>query len=187
MTVDVSKYAYRVRWSEEDAEYVGTVAEFPSLSWLDETQFETFRGIVELVDEIVRDMEESGEPIPQPYALRDYSGSIRLRVPPEQHRELAIRAAEEGVSLNRLLCSLISRPVTTVVAEMANVSAGAPASRAEDSSQFDFASSSTASGEFPNQRPTLKLVPDLEDDPRTVSGSESLPNPLNYFEWLEEM
>ena len=27
-------YSYRVIWSEEDKEYVGLCAEFPSLSWL---------------------------------------------------------------------------------------------------------------------------------------------------------
>jgi len=110
MTVDASKYAYRIRWSGEDGEFVGTVAEFPSLSWLEETQDGALSGIASLVEEVVYDMEKHGEPIPQPYSLRDYSASIRLRVPPEQQRELSIRAAEEGVSLNRLLCSLISRP-----------------------------------------------------------------------------
>lgn len=30
-------YTYRVIWSEEDEEYVGLCAEFPSLSWLDGT------------------------------------------------------------------------------------------------------------------------------------------------------
>ncbi len=29
------QYAYRVIWSEEDQEFVGLCAEFPSLSWLD--------------------------------------------------------------------------------------------------------------------------------------------------------
>ena len=31
---DVSHYTYRVSWSADDAEYVATCAEFPSLSWL---------------------------------------------------------------------------------------------------------------------------------------------------------
>ena len=32
------KYTYRVTWSEEDIEYVGLCAGFPSLSWLAETR-----------------------------------------------------------------------------------------------------------------------------------------------------
>ena len=34
--VDSKLYAYRVIWSAEDQEFVGTCAEFPSLSWLEE-------------------------------------------------------------------------------------------------------------------------------------------------------
>ena len=45
----------------------------------------------------------SGEEPPQPFADRDYSGKFMVRVPPETHRALAIRAAEEGVSMNRLI------------------------------------------------------------------------------------
>ena len=31
------KYTYQTAWSEEDGEFVATVLEFPSLSWLDST------------------------------------------------------------------------------------------------------------------------------------------------------
>ena len=109
MEYRIEQYCYRVRWSAEDEEYVGTVAEFPSLSWLDSDQIEAFRGIVELVREVVSDMEQSQESIPEPFSVRSYSGNIRLRMPSEQHRDLSILAAEEGVSLNRLICSLVGR------------------------------------------------------------------------------
>ena len=104
------KYTYRVRWSDEDSEFVATVAEFPSLSWLDKSQVEALLGLVQMVEEVILDMESAGEKVPIPFGERTYSGNIRLRMPPKQHRELVLRAAEEGVSLNRLLCSLISRP-----------------------------------------------------------------------------
>ncbi len=32
--MDIDNYTYQVSWSEEDQDYVATVAEFPSLSWL---------------------------------------------------------------------------------------------------------------------------------------------------------
>ena len=101
------RYTYRVRWSEEDSEFVATVAEFPSLSWLDESQTGALLGLVRMVGDVVREMGESGEEVPVPFGERSFSGNVRLRMPPEQHREMAMRAAEEGVSLNRLLCSLI--------------------------------------------------------------------------------
>ena len=60
------QYAYRVIWSEEDQEFVGLCAEFPSLSWLDNDQETALRGIVALVKDTVADMEARGEKIPAP-------------------------------------------------------------------------------------------------------------------------
>ncbi len=51
----------------------------------------------------------SGESPPRPFALRRYSGKFLVRVPPETHRRMAIEAAEEGVSLNRLASAKLSR------------------------------------------------------------------------------
>jgi predicted HicB family RNase H-like nuclease len=100
---NAAKYTYRVTWSEEDQEHVGLCAEFPSLSWLSETQGEALTGITKLVADVLKDMAKSKEPIPEPLSLRRFKGSIALRVPPEQHRQLAMEAAEQGVSLNRLI------------------------------------------------------------------------------------
>ena len=41
----VSHYTYRVTWSPEDDEFVATVVEFPSLSWLAGTQAEALEGL----------------------------------------------------------------------------------------------------------------------------------------------
>ena len=99
------QYAYRVIWSEEDREFVGLCAEFPSLSWLDKDQEAALRGIVALVKDTVADMETGGEKIPVPLALQKYSGKFQVRTTPEMHRQLAMQAAEAGVSLNRLINS----------------------------------------------------------------------------------
>lgn len=95
-------YTYRVAWSPEDEEYVGTVAEMASLSWLEPTQEAAFKGIRQLVTDIIEDMKETGEIPPEPLVDRKYSGKFQVRIPPELHRQLAIEAAEQNVSLNRL-------------------------------------------------------------------------------------
>ncbi|HSL58631.1 MAG TPA: toxin-antitoxin system HicB family antitoxin [Acidimicrobiales bacterium] len=107
--IDEQHYAYRVVWSVEDGEYVATVAEFPSLSWLHEDQAEALRGLVELVADVVEDLESSGEPVPEPIAERRYSGRFNVRVPESLHRELVLTAAREGVSLNRLVSDRLAR------------------------------------------------------------------------------
>lgn len=100
---EANKYAYRVVWSEEDGEYVGAVAELPSLSWLAKTPEEALAEIRALAREVVADMESTGEKPPVPLAGKTYSGKFQVRIPPELHRRLAIEAAEEKVSLNRLV------------------------------------------------------------------------------------
>lgn len=101
-------FTYRVTWSAEDNEHVGLCAEFPSLSWLARTPEEALAGIRKVVGAAVKDMEAAGEPVPAPLATKHYSGQFRVRIPPAVHRSLALEAAEQGVSLNRLASSKLS-------------------------------------------------------------------------------
>jgi len=109
MALPNDRYTYRVTWSEDDNEYVGLCAEFPSLSWLSSTPEAALKGIRKLVAETVADMESNDEIVPKPIACRQYSGKFMVRVPPDVHRNLAIRAAESGISLNRVVSSKLSQ------------------------------------------------------------------------------
>jgi predicted HicB family RNase H-like nuclease len=102
-------YTYRVTWSEEDGEYIGLCAEFASLSWLASEPETALQGIRQVVADVVSDMQANGEDIPEPLAAKKYSGRFMVRVPPELHRQLALEAAESGVSLNRLASDKLSR------------------------------------------------------------------------------
>ncbi|MFZ1985886.1 MAG: toxin-antitoxin system HicB family antitoxin [Desulfatitalea sp.] len=109
MATKNDKYTYRVTWSEDDNEYVGLCAEFPSLSWLADTPENALKGIRNLVVDVLVDMGETDEPIPEPIASKHFSGKFMVRVPPEVHRKLAIQAAESGISLNRIASSKLSQ------------------------------------------------------------------------------
>ncbi|WP_096086284.1 type II toxin-antitoxin system HicB family antitoxin [Agaribacterium haliotis] len=108
MAKEIDRYTYRVTWSEEDQEHVGLCAEFPSLSWLEETPEAALAGIRNLVQDCLSDMLSNDEAVPEPISIKHYSGKFMVRVPPETHRMLAIKAAESGVSLNRLVSSKLS-------------------------------------------------------------------------------
>ena len=101
-------YAYRVIWSEDDHEYVGLCAEFPSLSWLYSTPESVLKGIRDVVARAVKDMKDRGEEIPEPIALKRFSGKFMVRLTPDSHRQLTLQAAEADVSLNRLVSSILS-------------------------------------------------------------------------------
>jgi len=108
MAQENNKYTYRVTWSEEDSEYVGLCAELPSLSWLARTPEAALKGIRKLVSKVVADMIQNKEPIPDPIATKHFSSKFMVRVPPDVHRQLALQAAEAGVSLNRLASAKLS-------------------------------------------------------------------------------
>ncbi len=104
----IDHYTYRVIWSEDDNQLVGLCAEFPSLSYLASTPEKAIQGILKVVADVVKDMEANDESVPEPIYSRRYSGKFVVRVPPEVHRQLALEAAEEEISLNRLVSAKLS-------------------------------------------------------------------------------
>ena len=103
------RYIYRVMWSEDDREYVGSCVEFPSLSWLAGSPEAALSGIRKVVEDVIRDMKKNKELPPEPLSGKQFSGKFLVRVPPMVHRKLAIQAEEEGVSLNRLISAKLSQ------------------------------------------------------------------------------
>ena len=106
--MNINHYTYRVTWSVEDNEHVGLCAEFPPLSWLAPTPEKALSGIRRTVAEAVADMQDSGEPIPEALADKKFSGRFVVRIPPSVHRALATEAAENGLSLNRLVSAKLT-------------------------------------------------------------------------------
>ena len=99
----VEQYLYSVGWSEEDEAFVARVAEFSSLAAHGETQEEALREIKTVVEFVLKDLGESNEPIPEPFGKRSFSGKLVLRMPEYMHRQLALEAMQQGISLNQLL------------------------------------------------------------------------------------
>jgi predicted HicB family RNase H-like nuclease len=108
MSLITDRYTYRITWSEDDREFVGLCIEFPSLSWLAKTPKAALGGIRRVVNKAVQDMESNGESPPTPISARSFSGKFIVRIPPEVHRALAIKAAEDGISLNRLISAKLA-------------------------------------------------------------------------------
>lgn len=109
MPIKNDHYTYRVTWSAEDEEYIGLCVEFPSLSWLAGSPEAALKGIRKIVADVIKDMQANNEVVPEPISMKKYSGKFMVRVPPEVHRDLALKAAEAGVSLNRLASSKLSQ------------------------------------------------------------------------------
>ncbi len=63
-------YIYRVFWSEEDAKWIGTSTEFPSLSHLAAEPADAVTGIRDLIEDVARDMRANGEPVTEPLSSK---------------------------------------------------------------------------------------------------------------------
>ena len=108
-TLDASRYLYRVTWSEEDSEFVATCVEYPSLSWLAGTPDDALHGLRDLVTEVLADLADAGDPVPEPLSAKAYSGKFNLRLGEQLHRRLATEAAEQHVSLNQYVVRKLSQ------------------------------------------------------------------------------
>lgn len=108
MKPENKRYTYREEWSQEDDAYIARCLEFPSLAAHGPTPEAALSEMRCLVANIIAEMAENHEEIPEPLGVRPYSGKLVLRLPKSTHREIAIRAAEEGVSINQFLLAKLS-------------------------------------------------------------------------------
>ncbi len=88
--------------------FVGHIAELPGCI----TQAETKTALLDLLDDAKEEWLaaalEDGVAIPEPARAEDYSGRFNLRLPKSLHKDLALTAKMEGVSLNQLAMCLIA-------------------------------------------------------------------------------
>ncbi|MHB8766116.1 MAG: toxin-antitoxin system HicB family antitoxin [Deferrisomatales bacterium] len=94
------RYLKLVEGSEEDGCYVGTCPGllYGGVRGHDETA--VYADLCRVAEEAVELYQAGGRPLPPDTAGRRYSGRFFLRVPPEVHKNLAIRALQRGESLN---------------------------------------------------------------------------------------
>lgn len=89
----------------------GYVIRFPDLPGC-LTQIEDLSDLSAIADEIrtlwIEAAFDLGQAIPPPSYPEEFSGKFNVRIPRSLHRDLVLRAAEEGVSLNQLVVSLLS-------------------------------------------------------------------------------
>lgn len=103
-------YLKLVRWSDEDGAYIGSCPPIIGDCCHGETEAEVIDSLVLIVDEWLDNLKASGKPLPAG-VNHAYSGKLTLRVNPDLHRALALRAAASGDSLNNHIARVLAAGV----------------------------------------------------------------------------
>jgi predicted HicB family RNase H-like nuclease len=94
------EYLKIVQWSEDDGCYVGTCPGVLRGGVHGDDESAVYKELCEVVAETIELYKSDSRPLPKPTASREYSGRFVLRVEKELHQSLAIRALQQGESLN---------------------------------------------------------------------------------------
>jgi antitoxin HicB len=107
---DLGQYPFEIRpLSDEDGG--GFLIIFPDFNECisdGETPEEAIRNGLDALQETIAALEGLNLPVPEPGSGGSYSGKFVQRVPRSLHARLAMRAKQEGVSMNALVTSLLA-------------------------------------------------------------------------------
>lgn len=96
-------YLKIVEWSEEDKCYVGSAPGLFIGGVHGQIQDKVFKELCDVVEETINIMKKEGRPLPKENISKTFSGKIALRIPPELHKMLALKALQEGASINKYI------------------------------------------------------------------------------------
>jgi antitoxin HicB len=95
----------------EDGTWFARIVEFAGCMTEGDTQTEALANLEDAMAAWVEVKVEDGDPIPDPITVDDYSGKFMVRVAKSLHRDIALRADREGVSLNAFVSTQLARAV----------------------------------------------------------------------------
>lgn len=103
-------YSYRVEWSQEDEAFLVSLNDWPGLMGHGPDHHAALAAGLEMVEAAIETLRETGseKDIPEPLTMRTFNGKVLVRMSPELHRTLALRAAREGKALNTLIVGQLS-------------------------------------------------------------------------------
>ena len=101
--------------ADPDGGFVGHITDLPGCITQAETRQELLDMLADAKAAWLEAALEEHITIPEPAHKEDYSGRFNLRLPKSLHKELAMTAKAEGVSLNQLATILIAKGLRIAV------------------------------------------------------------------------
>lgn len=109
--ITAKDYLKIVEWSDEDNCFIGSAPPLVDQCCHGNDEAKVYKELCQIVDEYIEIYRRDGRPLPEPTAHKNYSGRFVVRIKPEIHRALSIRALAAGDSLN----SYVQRALTAAV------------------------------------------------------------------------
>ena len=106
------RYLKLVEWSEEDQCYVGSVPGWIGKCCHGDNETKVYQELCQVLDEWIAIYKNDSRLLPSATAGKKYSGKFVLRTDPDLHQALAIRALNEGESLNNFVVKTLRRSVS---------------------------------------------------------------------------
>jgi predicted RNase H-like HicB family nuclease len=105
------RYPANVFWSDEDEGYIAVAPDLPGCSAFGDTEADALAELKFAIEAWKEAAVSAGNTIPRPSMPVDhsYSGKFIVRMPKSLHRELALSARDQNVSLNQFMIYLLSQ------------------------------------------------------------------------------
>lgn len=104
-------YSHVLIPDDESGTYTAVILEFPGCIAQGDTPQEAYEQLENVAKEWIEAALTLKQEIPPPSQSLSYGGKILLRLPKSLHRQLALIAEREGVSLNQFIVSALSEKV----------------------------------------------------------------------------
>ncbi len=98
-----SQYIKIVEWSDEDNCFIGRIPGLIDGGIHGDDEEKVYKELCQVAKEAIKLYNESGKSLPTPTANKKYSGKLHVRLSPELHERLSIKAIQKGESLNKLI------------------------------------------------------------------------------------
>jgi len=94
-----------------DGTYFAEILEFPGCFAEGQTPGEAYKNLDKVAESWIEAAQDLGQEIPAPFATRDFSGRIALRIPRSIHKQAAKFAEMDDTSLNQFFLGAIAARV----------------------------------------------------------------------------
>jgi len=102
------RYLKLVEWSDRDGCFIGSAPPIIGPCCHGKIEADVMAQLSTIVEEWVEVMLRDGHPLPAGTAGKKYSGQFVVRIAPELHKKVSLKALARGESLNQLVAGALA-------------------------------------------------------------------------------